>query len=181
VLANDSTNGLQYKCDDKCPHYKSVHICSHIAAAEANGDLQKFLEWFCHHGRQVPNLTKLSTHGMPAGADKKGGKVARKKTGIKPQLTDENRVPLNTAPSSFCLSTSNGNNTSNVNTPICQSAGNVFSPSACNGIFKTSEVSHVNTFNNYATSPNNTWPTYGTSANSLHYPYMWPTFHSPWS
>ena len=37
-------DGSHYKCDEKCPHFKSISICSHsVAAAEANGDLAAFL------------------------------------------------------------------------------------------------------------------------------------------
>lgn len=45
---------------------------------------------------EVPNLSELGAYGMPAGAGRKGGKVARKKTRTKPNPTDENRVPLDT-------------------------------------------------------------------------------------
>lgn len=181
VLTKASVEGLQYKCDDKCPHYKSVSICSHtIAAAEANGDLQNFLEWFGHHGRQVPNLTKLSTHGMPSGAGKKGSKTPRKKAVSKPILSDENRVPLNTQLS--CYGTNYVSNAGNVNTAVCQKVGDFSSPvAACNAIFNPSDVSHMNTFNNYLPSPSNSWQAFPSSPNTPHYPYMWSNLHSPWA
>ena len=73
-------DGAIYKCDDKCPQYKAIHICSHVvAAAKISGDLDKFL---CHQyqrGKQLINLTELATHGMPAGAGCKGGKLPKKK------------------------------------------------------------------------------------------------------
>ena len=167
VLAVTSASVVQYKCDDKCPHYKSTNICSHtIAAAESNGDLQQFMQWYCHHGKKVPNITQLSTHGMPAGAGEKGGKVARKKTGKKSIPADENRIPLSTAylssgQTSTTTTTTTTSYTSNMNTIH----PNISSPSA---IF--------NAFNNYS---NNTWPTQSTSVNPSPY-YMWSAY-SPWS
>ena len=159
VLTAASASGMRYKCDDKCPHYKSMNICSHtIAAAETNGDLQQFVQWYCCHQKKVPNLTQLSTHGMPAGAGKKGGKTARKRTSKKSIPTDENRIPLSTAP----LSSGETITTRNTNT-ICH---NISSPSAV-----------FNAFNNYST---NTWPTQSTSASPSHYQYMWSAY-SPWS
>ena len=48
---------------------------------------------------QVPNLSELGAYGMPAGAGRIGGKVARKKTTrTKLNPTDENQVPLDTIP-----------------------------------------------------------------------------------
>ena len=33
----------QYACDDKCPQFKSIAICSHVvAAAQTNDDLESF-------------------------------------------------------------------------------------------------------------------------------------------
>ncbi len=99
ITASISLGEVQYRCDDKCPQYKSVHICSHtVAAAEANGDLANFLLWFRRNcGKRSPNPTKLANHGMPAGADRKGGKVAMRKA-VRKCAPTENRVPLNTTP-----------------------------------------------------------------------------------
>ena len=147
-----------------------------IAAAEVNGDLKMFLLWFSN-GKQAPNLTKLSNHGMPAGAGKKGGQTARKKkTSKNPVLTDENRVPLNITPLSS-LSTSDSRNSSSVSTSMYHGGGDVLVPATCSVINPT-EVSHVNTFNNYTGLSGNTWLS---SVNSPHYSYSWPQFHSPWS
>jgi hypothetical protein len=47
VTVAKSNKMVQYKCDDKCPQYKSVYICSHtIAAAELNRDVVDFLKWY---------------------------------------------------------------------------------------------------------------------------------------
>ena len=35
-----ATKEFQYKCDDKCPKYKSLSLCLHrVTAAESNGEL----------------------------------------------------------------------------------------------------------------------------------------------
>ena len=82
----------------KVPQYKAIHICSHVvAAAEISGDLDKFL---CHQyqrGKQLINLTELATHGMPAGAGRKGGKLPKKKPRRKRVCDEENRIPLETS------------------------------------------------------------------------------------
>ena len=90
-------SNCQYLCDSQCPQFKSITICSHVvAAAESNGDLASFVEWYCiRRGHNVPNLMQMAVHGMPPGAGNKGGKVARKKGKPKQAPTDENRVPMN--------------------------------------------------------------------------------------
>ena len=88
-------SGSQYQCDDKCPHFKSLSFCSHVvAAAESNEDLADFLKWFQSNCRNSSNLMKMSKHGMPAGAGRKGGKTPRKKSASTHVPTDENRIPL---------------------------------------------------------------------------------------
>ena len=73
--------GVNYKCDDKCPQFKSTHLCSHTAAAaEVNGELKLFLEHYCAtSGKCGPNLMELAVYGMPSGAGRKGGSVPPKK------------------------------------------------------------------------------------------------------
>ena len=98
---------LQYKCDDKCMWYKSTNICSHtVAAAEVNGDPAKFLHFLRH--KCAPNLMQLASHGMPAGAGRKGGKAAKKKAPRKHATTEENRVPLATHSLTLPCSSSGG-------------------------------------------------------------------------
>ena len=89
----------QYQCDNQCPQFKSINICSHVvAAAERNGDLVSFVNWFCtRHSHGAPNLMKMAVHGMPPGAGHKGGKASRKRAKQKQVPSDENRVPLNIA------------------------------------------------------------------------------------
>ena len=89
----------QYACDDKCPQFKSLGICSHVvAAAQTNEELESFMKWYRSKSTrrmQVPNLMQLAKHDMPLGAGCKGNKTPRKKS-LRPNqvLTDENRVPL---------------------------------------------------------------------------------------
>ena len=65
--------GSDYKCDDKCLHYKSVSICSHtVAVSQSNGDLYDLLQSFAK-SQAPPNLFQLAKHMMPPGAGKKGG------------------------------------------------------------------------------------------------------------
>jgi len=85
----------KYKCDDRCPHFKSISLCSNVvAAAESNGDLSEFVNWFCSKHGSGPNLMRIATHDMPAGAGRKGGKVPKKKVKAKQLPSDDNRVPL---------------------------------------------------------------------------------------
>ena len=59
--------GGQYACDSACRNWKSLGICSHsVAAAQYNGELPKFVEWF-RKAKKHPNLTELVTSQMPAG------------------------------------------------------------------------------------------------------------------
>lgn len=66
VTVARSDTMVQYKCDDKCPQYKSVCICSQtIAAAELIRDLVDFLKWFQQNrGKKMPNLSELGSHGI---------------------------------------------------------------------------------------------------------------------
>ena len=90
------TKNSQYKCDESCLQHKSLAVCSHVvAAAESNGDLLQFLEWYNKsRGKQPINMTPLALEGMPAGAGRKGGRAPRKRSRTKLIPTDENRVPL---------------------------------------------------------------------------------------
>ena len=68
-----------YTCSDRCLHFKSISICSHVVAVGfSNEDLNEFLEKF-RKSQGSPNLFQLSKHGMPPGAGKKGGCPPRSK------------------------------------------------------------------------------------------------------
>ena len=79
---------FEYKCDDKCPQFKALAICSHaVAAAQSNSELKAFIAQYCKkHGKQQPHSTQLGVHDMP--------KLPRKKANRTGVLTNENRVPL---------------------------------------------------------------------------------------
>lgn len=87
----------QYRCDDKCSQHKSMALCSHTtAAAESNGELQQFMDWYSKtRVKQPVNMAPLALQGMPASAGRKGGRVVRKKVHASLVPTDENCVPLN--------------------------------------------------------------------------------------
>ena len=69
----------QYTCDNDCPNWKSLGICSHsVVAAEDNGDLQAFVEWV-KRAKKVPNTTKLVITKMPKGRGRKGNIPPRKR------------------------------------------------------------------------------------------------------
>ena len=88
-------NEHKYKCDDRCPHFKSISLCSHVvAAAESNGYLVQFVNWFCSKQGGGPNLMRIATHDMPAGAGRKNKKAPRKKAKPKQLPSDDNRIPL---------------------------------------------------------------------------------------
>lgn len=70
----------------------TAEVFGSVAAAELNGELQKFLEFFSK--KQHISMFKLTTHGMPAGAGCKGGRAPKKKSHSSAQLTDENSVSL---------------------------------------------------------------------------------------
>jgi len=90
-----------YVCDEKCPQFKSLHICAHtVAAAETNGALLKFVGVFLkRHGKKPANLTKLALHDMPSHPGKKKNERVRKRTPKRSPPNDENRIPFQVASS----------------------------------------------------------------------------------
>ena len=94
-----SKNKGQYCCDSDCGNYKSLSICSHsVAAAEIDGELKGFIDWFVK-AKKRPNITNLVLTGMPSGRGRKGGAPPRKK---KKSITATSRTPA----SSLLTSTS---------------------------------------------------------------------------
>ena len=40
IVSFTKSAGIQHKCDERCPHYKSIGVCAHIVAvAETNSEL----------------------------------------------------------------------------------------------------------------------------------------------
>ena len=73
-----------YKCDSDCLNYKSMGFCSHVVAvAELQKCLPRLISAYGKSKKQ-PNFTKLSTHGMPSGRGKKGGRAPRQRTQKEP-------------------------------------------------------------------------------------------------
>ena len=67
-----------YVCDTSYLQWSSSQICSHtLAAAEVNGELSLFIQWYTVTG-QEPNITRLAQAGLPAGRGRKGGVPKRK-------------------------------------------------------------------------------------------------------
>ncbi len=53
-------------CDNDCPNYKSLGVCSHvIAVAQHNHALEEFCAYF-RKLKRVPSVTRLLLSGMPA-------------------------------------------------------------------------------------------------------------------
>ena len=68
-----------YKCDNNCHMFKGYSICSHIvAAAQLNGDLAQFLQYFNSRGLGT-SLSSIAQRDMPSGAGRKGGVAKRKR------------------------------------------------------------------------------------------------------
>ena len=67
-----SKKGGQFVCDNDCPNWKSLSVCSHsVVAAQDNHDLGLFVEWI-KKAKKCPNLTKLVTSTISNGCGKKG-------------------------------------------------------------------------------------------------------------
>ena len=72
-------NTGQYSCDNHCPNWRSLKICSHsVAAAEFNGELKKFVAYVSKCNPK-PNISKLATTHMPVRRGRKGGVAPSKK------------------------------------------------------------------------------------------------------
>ena len=73
-----------YKCDSDCLNYKSMGLCSHVVAvAELQNCLPRLISAY-GKSKKRPDFTKLSTHGMPSGRGKKGGRAPRHRTQKEP-------------------------------------------------------------------------------------------------
>ena len=66
-----------YKCDADCLNYKSMGLCSHVVVvAESQNCLPQLISAYSKSKKRL-DFTKLSTHGMPSGRGKKGGRAPR--------------------------------------------------------------------------------------------------------
>ena len=71
--------GHSFACDDDCPNWRALHICSHsVAVAELCGKLQEFVTC-CKKTMKAPNLTRFADATMPRGRGRKGTVCPRKR------------------------------------------------------------------------------------------------------
>ena len=69
----------QYLCDSNCQQWVSSQLCSHtLAAAEHNGDVLSFLQWYTRYA-ESPNISTLAMTNLPRGRGRKGGKPKRQR------------------------------------------------------------------------------------------------------
>ena len=82
-----TVSNFSYKCDNNCHMFKGYSICSHIvAAAQLNGDLAQFLQYFKNRGLGT-SLSSIAQRDMPSGAGRKGGVAKRKRKTCNPVET----------------------------------------------------------------------------------------------
>ena len=88
-LVTSSKKG-KYTCDNDCPNFKSMGICSHtVAVAHVNGSLKEFCTLY-RKSKHAPSMSKLLLSGVPSGVGNKGNRVSKKR---KREL-ESFRVPL---------------------------------------------------------------------------------------
>ena len=63
--------GGKIVCDENCPMWTSLKICSHcVAVAHSMGCTSDYVKWFLSNAK-MPNLTRLTTTQVPQGVGKK--------------------------------------------------------------------------------------------------------------
>ena len=71
--------GYRHSCDNDCPKWKSLRICSHtVAVTQRNEHLLEFCNAY-HKQQRVPNITKLLLTSLPGEIDNKGNRIQRKR------------------------------------------------------------------------------------------------------
>ena len=64
--------GGNFSCDQDCPNWKGLKICSHsVAVAEHCGKLPEFISWY-KKLKHTPNVSKFAEATMPKGRGQKG-------------------------------------------------------------------------------------------------------------
>ena len=80
----------KYSCDNECPNWKSMNICSHsLAVAHVNNSLKEFCDLY-RKSKRLPSISRLVLTGLPSGIGKKGNRVNRKRK----REPESARVPL---------------------------------------------------------------------------------------
>lgn len=88
-----SGKGGRVSCDNDCPNWRSLNICSHtVAVAETNNCLPEYIDLY-RKSKHLPSITQLVLTGLPTGPGRKGNCVSRKRKNI--EVTD--RIPVSTA------------------------------------------------------------------------------------
>lgn len=63
--------GAKIVCDESCPMWKSLKLCSHcVAVAHSVGCASGFIEWYAANAKKT-NITKLTTQNVPRSVGKK--------------------------------------------------------------------------------------------------------------
>lgn len=71
--------GNKFSCDNDCPNWKSLGICSHsVSVAHLNGQMREFCDQHRKH-KHLPSITKLVLTGLTGGVGNKGNRVTRKR------------------------------------------------------------------------------------------------------
>lgn len=68
----------KFSCDNECPNWKLMNLCSHcVAVACVNDSLKEFCDQY-RKSKHVPSVTQLLLTGLPTGLGKKGNRTTRK-------------------------------------------------------------------------------------------------------
>ena len=71
--------GDRVSCDNDCPNWKSLNICSHtVAVAESNNCLHEYIDFY-RKSKHLPSIPWLVLTGLPTGNGNKGNRVYRKR------------------------------------------------------------------------------------------------------
>ena len=168
--------GGSYSCDQDCPNWKALKICSHsVAVAEICGKLTDFITWY-KKLKHTPNVSKFAQATMPKGRGQKGTRAPHTR---KPSLPVEQvlKNPGLSSSESICNSQASGNlNSYSVSEPDSQVASQVNN-------FQLPVVEHVQTispspgiYQPPAILPPQTWMH---SSNQWYDNWTWPTSIRP--
>ena len=141
----------KFSCDNECPNWKSMNICSHsVAVAHVNNSLKEFCDLY-RKSKHLPSISRLVLTGLPCGVGKKGNRVNRKRK----REPETARVPL-----SFSAS--------GVTSPLSDSLGHSALPQSIAGPSSsaTAGASHIPGPSHSSFSPQVMGPNLGQSSNS---------------
>lgn len=88
-----SGKGSRVSCDNDCPNWRSLNICSQtVAVAETNNCLPEYIDFY-RKSKHFPSITQLVFIGLPTGLGRKGNRVSHKHKNT--EITDH--IPVSTA------------------------------------------------------------------------------------